>query len=143
MSNFNEQFLTFFKEPITQQEIRANRTNSTITEILSILGNHSQNDSTENLVGAPRRSTTDPEFLIKALSTSLNEFSYDPENDCIFENWYRRFQDFFDRDAANLDDAAETRLLLRKLDTAAHNRYLILYSRNYHQTSTLLKLLKN
>lgn len=129
MSNFNEEFLNFFKKFIIKQEIRDNHVQPTIVEILGMLKNPSRDESlyysTENLVGAPAgRKTTDPEFLIEALSTSLTEFIYDPENDCTFENWYRRFKDFFERDAANLDDAAKVRLLLRKLETAAHKRYI-------------------
>lgn len=129
MSDQSE-FFSYFKQYLEQQnirqqeaEIRNIRTQQTIVEILGLLQQPSNPGSTENLVGAPRKKT-DTEFLIESLSSSITEFSYDPENDCIFENWYRRFEDLFQRDAINLDDDAKVRLLLRKLDTVAHTRYI-------------------
>ncbi|XP_036334882.1 uncharacterized protein K02A2.6-like [Rhagoletis pomonella] len=38
--------------------------------------------------------------------------------------WYARYEDLFEVDAANLDDAAKVRLLLRKLSVLEHTKYV-------------------
>lgn len=100
----------------------------------------------EDLVSAPPRMRTDTEFLIEALSSSITEFSYDPESNSTFENWYRRYADLFTQDAQNLDDQAKVRLLLRKLDTSAHFKYtnyiLPKISSDFTFNETLIKLKK-
>lgn len=73
-------------------------------------------------VGAPR-TKTDTEFLIESLSSSINEFVFDLESNCTFENWFNRYRELFSEDAQNLDDKAKIRLLLRKLNPPAHNKY--------------------
>ncbi|XP_062542039.1 uncharacterized protein LOC134210032 [Armigeres subalbatus] len=65
----------------------------------------------------PTPAPSNPEQTIEALATNISEFSFDPENGITFEKWYSRYEDLFDSDARNLDDAAKVRLLLRKLDT--------------------------
>lgn len=65
-----------------------------------------------------------PEQTLEALSTNISEFVFDPENGITFERWFARYTDLFESDARHLDDAAKVRLLLRKLDTASHSRYL-------------------
>lgn len=64
------------------------------------------------------------EKTMNALAKNMCDFSYDPENSVTFQNWYLRYADWFEVDAAHLDDAAKVRLLLRKLDTTAHSRYI-------------------
>lgn len=100
----------------------------------------------EDLVSAPPRMRTDTEFLIEALSSSITEFSFDPESNSTFENWYRRYADLFTQDARNLDDQSEIRLLLRKLDTSAHFKYtnyiLPRLSSDFTFNETLIKLKK-
>jgi transposase InsO family protein len=65
-----------------------------------------------------------PEIIIESLTKSISEFTYDPDTDSTFENWYRRYADLFDKDAENLDDPAKVRLLMRKLCTQDHTRYV-------------------
>ncbi|XP_062541114.1 uncharacterized protein K02A2.6-like [Armigeres subalbatus] len=67
---------------------------------------------------------TNPEQVLESLSTNISEFNFDPENGTTFEKWFARYTDLFESDARNLDDAAKVRLLLRKLDTASHSRYV-------------------
>ncbi|XP_062711287.1 uncharacterized protein K02A2.6-like [Aedes albopictus] len=67
---------------------------------------------------------TNPEQVLESLSTNISEFSFDPENGTTFEKWFARYADLFESDARSLDDAAKVRLLLRKLDTASHSRYV-------------------
>ncbi|XP_055542937.1 uncharacterized protein K02A2.6-like [Wyeomyia smithii] len=61
---------------------------------------------------------------MESLANSMTEFHYDPVSNLTFDNWYSRHEDTFRVDAANLDDAAETRLLLRKLSDATHAEYM-------------------
>lgn len=51
------------------------------------------------------------------------EFAYRPDDAVTFESWYARYEDLFVLDAANMDDAAKARVLVRKLDTAAYSRF--------------------
>jgi len=67
------------------------------------------------------RSTS--EKLMDTLSNSISTFIYDPENGLIFNEWYDRYEDVLIIDGKDLDDASKVRLLLRKLDESAHNRY--------------------
>lgn len=82
-----------------------------------------QTNQNEPILGAPR-SKTNPEYIMESLSKAITEFSYDIESNSTFENWFNRYKDLFATDAAILDDAAKIRLLLRKLDTPAHTRYI-------------------
>ena len=63
------------------------------------------------------------EQRMDTLANSISVFSYNEENNIIFESWYSRHEDIFLVDANQLDDASKVRLLLRKLDANAHNRY--------------------
>lgn len=87
--------------------------------LLRFLQNTPPNDS---FVSAPR-TKSDIEFRIEALSSSITEFSFDPETNSTFANWYSRYADLFTQDACNLDEQAKIRLLLRRLDTPAHFKY--------------------
>ncbi|XP_055605783.1 uncharacterized protein K02A2.6-like [Uranotaenia lowii] len=63
------------------------------------------------------------EFVLDSLASNITEFAYDPDNGCSFEAWFVRYADLFEKDAAQLPDDAKVRLLLRKLNPAAHERY--------------------
>ncbi|XP_062538690.1 uncharacterized protein K02A2.6-like [Armigeres subalbatus] len=65
------------------------------------------------------------EIVLDSLSSNITEFVYDPEQGCTFDSWYARYADLFDKDAEKLDDAAKVRLLMRKLNPAAHERFTI------------------
>ena len=76
------------------------------------------------MVEVSTKSSSGPEFLIESLANSMVEFEYDPNSDELnFDGWFKRYEDLFNKDAASLDDAAKTRLLLRKLNTKAFERY--------------------
>lgn len=61
---------------------------------------------------------------MESLSNAISEFSYDIDSNSTFENWFNRYRDLFTYDAHNLDNSGRIRLLLRKLDTTAHTRYV-------------------
>ena len=56
------------------------------------------------------------------LSKNIREFSYEEENH-IFGTWCERYEDVFQVDVDQLDDAAEVRLLLRKISNGVFNKY--------------------
>lgn len=85
-------------------------------EILALLVQRS-NEGTEHK-GAALQPT------MESLAQSIAEFVFDPENDVTFDAWFHRYEDIFKVDAAQLDDAAKVRLLLRKMHTAVHEKYL-------------------
>lgn len=92
------------------------KTNATLIQLLE---RQLAQPSSDPILGVSRRKPD-----AEALAPQLTEFTYDPEFDSTFENWYRRYEEFFKQDAANLDEPTKVRLLLRKLETSAHNRYI-------------------
>ncbi|XP_055622803.1 uncharacterized protein K02A2.6-like [Toxorhynchites rutilus septentrionalis] len=69
------------------------------------------------------QNTNQNELVLDSLASNITEFAYDLEKDCSFESWFSRYADLFEKDASKLDDGAKVRLLLRKLNPAAHERY--------------------
>lgn len=72
---------------------------------------------------------------------------YDPHNGVIFNKWYARFEDTLSIDGVKLDDAAKVRVLLRKLDSSSHSKYIdyILPKKpsenNFEETIKILKVM--
>ncbi|XP_055612005.1 uncharacterized protein K02A2.6-like [Uranotaenia lowii] len=64
------------------------------------------------------------EKIIESLATGIQEFRFDPDGGIFFDSWFARYEDVFRQDGQHLDDAAKVRLLLRKVDTQFHERYL-------------------
>ncbi|XP_055632818.1 uncharacterized protein K02A2.6-like [Toxorhynchites rutilus septentrionalis] len=64
------------------------------------------------------------EVILDSLAGNIREFQYDPENHITFAAWYARYEDLFAKDAERLDDEAKVRLLLRRLGTNEHYRYV-------------------
>lgn len=92
------------------------------------------------------RKLNSTELIVESLSNSITEFSYDPEAGLIFDSWFARYEDLFSVDAKELDDAAKVRLLLRKINTIAHDKYvnfiLPKHSRDFTFEETIEKLKK-
>ena len=49
---------------------------------------------------------------------------YAPDEDKIFEAYYRRYEDIYITDCAHWTDAKKVRLLLRKLGTVEHHKFV-------------------
>lgn len=96
-----------------------------ITQQLKKLSDWKQGIEGESSSGptlqAPRKQN---EFLFESISNLITEFSFDLETNSTFENWFNRYGDLFSNDAKSLDDNAKIRLLLLKLDTPAHSKYI-------------------
>ena len=56
--------------------------------------------------------------------THSKHFAYAPDEDKTFEAYYRRYEDIYITDCANWTDAKKVRLLLRKLGTVEHNKFV-------------------
>ncbi|XP_055615045.1 uncharacterized protein K02A2.6-like [Toxorhynchites rutilus septentrionalis] len=69
------------------------------------------------------QNTNRNEYILDSLATNITEFVYDAEKGCSFDAWFSRYADLFEKDAAQLQDDAKVRLLLRKLSPTAHERY--------------------
>ncbi|XP_052895599.1 uncharacterized protein LOC128302787 [Anopheles moucheti] len=65
-----------------------------------------------------------PEQIIDSLSRHIAEFRYEKEAGITFKQWYARYADLFQNDTARIDAPAKVRLMLRKLGTAEHDRFL-------------------
>ena len=61
-------------------------------------------------------------FPQNAVWNTLEPFSYAPDKDKTFEAYYRRYEDITDR--ADWTDAKKVRLLLRKLGTVEHKKFV-------------------
>ena len=55
---------------------------------------------------------------------ALETFSYAPDEDKTFEAYYRRYEDIYITDCADWTDAKKVWLLLRKLGTVEHNKFV-------------------
>ena len=64
------------------------------------------------------------EKIIESLATGIEDFYYDPDGGVFFDAWFARYEDVFKVDGKNLDDPAKVRLLLRKIGTQFHERYV-------------------
>lgn len=71
-----------------------------------------------------KKNLNSTELIVESLSNSITEFTYDPEAGVIFDTWYARYEDLFSQDAQQLDDAAKVRLLLCKINTVSHDKYV-------------------
>lgn len=61
------------------------------------------------------------ERTLDVLSRSIEPFA--PNKSTTFKSWYNRHSDVFERDGERLEDPAKTRLLLRKLNQEAYEKY--------------------
>lgn len=90
------------------------------------------------------QNTSRNELVLDSLASNITEFAYDLESGCSFDAWFSRYADLFEKDASKLDDDAKVRLLLRKLNPAAHERYtsfiLPKLSREFSFDETVAKL---
>lgn len=113
-----EAFFANFAQFMQNQLPTLIQQNQTTQEALArILDGNNQLQASSRLLG-------NLEQIMESLSNAMTEFTYDVETNSTFENWFNRYQDLFSKDAKNLDDSAKIRLLLRKLDTTAHTRYI-------------------
>ena len=63
-------------------------------------------------------------FSQSSIYNSIDTFEYGPENDKSFEAFYRRYEDIFNVDCEQWPSKKKVRLLLRKLGTTEHNRFV-------------------
>ncbi|XP_055524749.1 uncharacterized protein K02A2.6-like [Wyeomyia smithii] len=86
------------------------------------------------------------EKIIETLATGIEDFYYDPDGGVFFDAWFARYEDVFKVDGKNLDDPAKVRLLLRKIGTQFHERYvngiLPRHPRDFGLDETVKKLKK-
>ena len=86
------------------------------------------------------------ERIIESLATGIDEFRYDPDGGIFFDSWFARYEDVFKEDGKNLDDNAKVRLLMRKIGTLFHDRYvnsiLPQHPRDFSFDETIAKLKK-
>ena len=63
-------------------------------------------------------------FTQNAVWDALETFSYTLDEDNTFETYYRRYEDIYFTDCADWTIAKNVRLLLRKLGTEEHNKFV-------------------
>ena len=63
-------------------------------------------------------------FTQNAVWDAVETFIYVPDEDKTFEAYYRRYEDIYMTDCADWTDAKKVWLLLRKLGTVEHNKFV-------------------
>lgn len=61
---------------------------------------------------------------VESVVSSIREFQFDPNTGLTFESWFKKYEDIFNIELAKLEDAQKVRLLLRKLGSTEHDRYI-------------------
>ncbi|XP_062542302.1 uncharacterized protein K02A2.6-like [Armigeres subalbatus] len=107
-------FQVIYQQILRQNQAMAEQ-NTRLMEMIERFGN--QENVSNRLAGSP-------EFIIESLASNIREFVCDPENGLVFGRWYRKYEDLFLKDGANLDEAAKVRLLLRSLSVTVHDKYV-------------------
>ena len=77
-----------------------------------------------NLLNGSKKSEKETIFSQSTIYNSIKTFEYVPENDKTFETFYRRYEDIFNVDCELWPSEKKVRLLLRKLGTTEHNRFV-------------------
>ena len=63
-------------------------------------------------------------FTQNTVRNELETFSYAPDEDKTFEAYCRRYEDIYITDCADWTDAKKVQILLRKLGTVEHNKFV-------------------
>ena len=63
-------------------------------------------------------------FTQNAVWNAVETSIYVPDEDKTFEAYYRRYEDIYITDCADRTDAKKVRLLIRKLGTVEHNKFV-------------------
>ncbi|KAI1706700.1 hypothetical protein DdX_12911 [Ditylenchus destructor] len=64
------------------------------------------------------------QLLISNLSLRIEIFNYSPEEDLDFQAWHKRYGALFEEDGKDVSDAAKARLLVQKLGSVEHHKFL-------------------
>lgn len=109
-----------FKDPATQELLKQMADNN--ARLLQLLERLSTQPAAQTANPAPVQRR--PEQIIESLSSVIKEFCYDPEAGMTFDRWYNKYDDLFEEDGKELNDAAKIRLLLRSLSVPVHEKFL-------------------
>ena len=63
-------------------------------------------------------------FLQNAIWCVIENFSYSPEEDVTFASYFRRYEDLYTTDHVKWSDSKKVHLLLRKLGTSEHTKFI-------------------
>ncbi|XP_055589596.1 uncharacterized protein K02A2.6-like [Uranotaenia lowii] len=77
-----------------------------------------QNEAINNM-----RTPSSSAGLLDSLASNVKEFRYQLDENITFTVWFSLYEELFSKDAAELDDSAKVRLLMRKLGVSEHERY--------------------
>lgn len=80
--------------------------------LLQTLSNRGQNTENENA------------FSQNAVWSAIDNFTYSPDEDKTFASYFRRYEDLYKIDCENWADFKKVRLLLRKLGTTEHTKFV-------------------
>ena len=78
-------------------------------------------------LNSTKTSENDTTFSQGIIYSTIETFDYVPENDKTFDAYYRRYEDVVDVDCKEWLNEKKVRLLLRKLGTTEHSRFVDFY----------------
>ena len=88
--------------------------------IAMLLEKLSMNMSIKTESSTPPEPKPSPESLIQ----QIGDFLFDPDSELTFESWFQKCEDIFRVDLAHVPEHKKVRLLLRKLGTVEHKRFI-------------------
>ena len=72
-----------------------------------------------------KENNSDEKFCFQnTIWSTIKIYNYNPEEDQTFERFYQKYQDFFDSNCQTWTDEKKIRLLLSKLGTNEHNKFI-------------------
>ena len=76
-------------------------------------------------------------FSQGTIHSTIETFEYVPENDKTFDAFYRRYEDVFNVNCKEWANEKKVRLLLRKLGTTEHSRFVDLKKKKNNGSGVL------
>ena len=107
-----------------QKELQQQRNEERLLQAL--MKSEERQNQMEELLLELLNCTKVPENDITMYST-IETFEYVPENDKTFDEFYRRYEDVFNVDRKEWSNEKKVCLLLRKLGTTEHSRFVDFY----------------
>lgn len=82
-----------------------------------------QNQARANLPAANINADSARNIKAKNLADSMEPFVYDPDDNAIFESWYKRYETTFTTEVNGWTEAEKVRLLMRKFNRADYDKF--------------------
>ena len=89
-----------------------------------MLTRHQKDQMTLLEIATSKKSENDNVFLQSAIWSAIENFIYAPDEGTTFATYYRRYRDVYETDCRQWSEGKKVRLLLRKLGTNEHSKFV-------------------